>query len=341
MKNQLHPGAARLVIYVLAAILALAACQPGSAPAALPATPAAIATAAPALPPTATNTPTYVPPANLEPLPTPTPTSTPLPPAVWIDPSLPIGLRKSLSLPEGVTQAADEAQAAYRVQVGQAELASQWLYLLVTAFPSLVDDLPAADLRLAWEAGPTPAGSQPLRMSAETEHTLAALWGEPGDQSVEVLPEDQLLQTAWDVRPALAIVPFEALEPRWKVVTLDGQSPLSPGFDAAAYPLAIPIALQSQPGAPFHLGAAQLGLPASNFDPQKLSRVVLTGVTALVRGTALTMQARGITYPAQDILPWLTQADILHISNEIPFFSQCPPPELYPQEIKFCSPSIL
>jgi poly-gamma-glutamate synthesis protein (capsule biosynthesis protein) len=52
----------------------------------------------------------------------------------------------------------------------------------------------------------------------------------------------------------------------------------------------------------------------------------MTGVTALVRGTAYIMEASGYTYPAIDIGDILRDADILHISNEIPFAETCPKP---------------
>ena len=60
-------------------------------------------------------------------------------------------------------------------------------------------------------------------------------------------------------------------------------------------------------------------VPATNRDPVRLTTVMITGVTALVRGTAWTMEKKGILYPAEDIRDWLRDADILHISNEVPF----------------------
>jgi poly-gamma-glutamate synthesis protein (capsule biosynthesis protein) len=45
----------------------------------------------------------------------------------------------------------------------------------------------------------------------------------------------------------------------------------------------------------------------------------MTGVTALVRATAFTMEQRGVKYPAKDVGEWLRSADITHISNEVPF----------------------
>jgi hypothetical protein len=146
-----------------------------------------------------------------------------------------------------------------------------------------------------------------------------------------------LLDAAWDDRAAVALLPFEALTPSWKLLLVDEQSPIVPGFNAALYPLALPVALQIEAGLAGSFDVGSLRIPTTNFQPVLLSSVALTGVTALVRGTALTMESRGITYPAEAILPWLERADILHINNEVPFYSACPKPELYPQEIRFCS----
>ena len=52
----------------------------------------------------------------------------------------------------------------------------------------------------------------------------------------------------------------------------------------------------------------------------------MTGVTALWRGTAYTMELKGITYPGSSIRDILREADITHISNEVPFDKQCPFP---------------
>jgi poly-gamma-glutamate synthesis protein (capsule biosynthesis protein) len=63
---------------------------------------------------------------------------------------------------------------------------------------------------------------------------------------------------------------------------------------------------------------------------------MLTGVTALVRGTAAYMENFGMDYPARDVGPWLREADILHISNEIAFAENCPSPSNW-DGLKFCS----
>ena len=79
-------------------------------------------------------------------------------------------------------------------------------------------------------------------------------------------------------------------------------------------------------------------LPSTNRDPAKMTTLVMTGVTALVRATAFTMNAKGITYPGRDIRDWLVGADIAHISNEVPFAANCPPPDpSQTRRLVFCS----
>src|SRR5690606_29759489 len=97
-----------------------------------------------------------------------------------------------------------------------------------------------------------------------------------------------------------AIVPFETLEPRWKVLAIDGLSPIHKDFSPEAYLLQIPISLTGELGAMAGAGM-NFPIPATNRDPQKLTVIAMTGVTALVRATAFTMEQQGITYPAQDI----------------------------------------
>ena len=165
-----------------------------------------------------------------------------------------------------------------------------------------------------------PFAGLPLLMDEETRTVLSAWWGEPADGAVQVLPAETLVDTAWAQRPAWAIVPFEALEPRWKVLSVDGISPLSRDFDPASYALSVPFALTTPPG------LYDWSLPAGNRDPNQLTIVDMTGVTALVRGTALWMERYGITYPAQDIGSLLASADITHINNEVPFHAGLPLP---------------
>ena len=203
-----------------------------------------------------------------------------------------------------------------------------WVYALVAPFPSVIDGVTLNEIEVAWTEGVIPEAfdGRPLLMEESTFAAFRALWGEPAANAVRVAPPDQLLEIAWSEMPSWAIVPFESLQPKWKVLTVDGQSPIRKNFDPSIYPLTIPvtsISLQS-PSRP-------------SYDPSRLTTVVMTGVTALVRATALTMEIKGTTYPGERIRSVMRDADIAHVSNEIPFFTGCTYPKPDQVMLVFCS----
>ncbi len=149
-------------------------------------------------------------------------------------PYLPEKMRSSIALPDGYSLAATPEDADITLAVGDQNLppASLWIYALVVPFPTITDGITSDELQAAW-AGDfiTPFNSAPLLMDEGTLGVLTAYWGPPAPQAVQVLPADQLLDYAWSNRPSWAIVPFETLEPRWKVLTIDGQSPVRKDFN--------------------------------------------------------------------------------------------------------------
>ncbi len=209
------------------------------------------------------------------------------------------------------------------------------VYALVAPFPTFVDGVSSQELKLAWTDGIAPAtfDAGPFLMDEATRAALSALWGEPAGSAVLTVPAEQLLETAWSDMSSWAIVPFEELEPRWKVLTIDGQSPIRKNFDLASYPLVVNLILQSQS----EEEPSAFGLPPPNYDPSRLTTVVMTGVTALVRATALTMELKGTTYPGERIRDLMREADIAHVSNEIPFFTGCTYPKGNQVALVFCS----
>jgi hypothetical protein len=209
------------------------------------------------------------------------------------------------------------------------------VYALVAPFPTVTDGVSFEELKRAWIEGiaPAPFDRDPLMMEEATRAAISALWGEPAGSAVLTVPAEQLLDIAWSNKPSWAIVPFEALEPKWKVLTVDGQSPIRKNFDLSSYPLVINLILQSQSDTEPSI----LGLPPPNYDPAKLTTVIMTGVTALVRATALTMEIKGTTYPGERIRDLMREADITHVSNEIPFFTGCTYPKGNQVALVFCS----
>jgi hypothetical protein len=228
------------------------------------------------------------------------------------------------------------AEADITLKVGGQNMqpAIQWIYTLVAPFPTITDGVTSESLRSEWAGNSvSPFMGDPLLMDENTLNILTALWGSPAPQAVQVIPDNKLLDYAWSNRPSWAIVPFENLNPRWKVLTIDGQSPVRKDFNPSNYPLNIPFVLSGN----MNLQPEEFSLPATNRDANRLTTVAMTGVTAMVRATAYTMELKGITYPAQDIGPILADADITHISNEIPFSPDCPTPTSAMKSLVFCS----
>ena len=107
---------------------------------------------------------------------------------------------------------------------------------------------------------------------------------------MSVAGDDELLERAWADQPAWAIVPFERLEPRWKVLRVDGQSPYSKKFDSAEYALTARFGLRGEAARLEQFAAAGGGTTLTNRDPQRMTVVLLTGTTALVRATGDKME---------------------------------------------------
>ncbi|NIR01580.1 MAG: hypothetical protein GTN78_15505, partial [Gemmatimonadales bacterium] len=102
-----------------------------------------------------------------------------------------------------------------------------WVYALVAPFPSLVDGVSREELQSAWQGTPSATfAGRPLLVTEETLAAITAVMGEPAPGAVVTALGEELLPRAWAEGSAWAIVPFEALEPRWKVLRVDGRSPL-------------------------------------------------------------------------------------------------------------------
>jgi poly-gamma-glutamate synthesis protein (capsule biosynthesis protein) len=260
--------------------------------------------------------------------------------SLWIDPALPASLREQVVLPPDIALADSPEGASLRLEIGAQRTVSHWVYALASPFPTTQEGIAQSELQRLWgsEAG-APSSSKPLLMDKGTLAALTAAWGAPAAQAVQVLTAPELLDYAWQHRPAWAILPFEALEPRWKVLKVDGQSPLDKNFDQETYPLAVPVSLDGDPtlAEAMRTVYGQTLLPASNRDPQRLTILAMTGVTALVRGTAFAMERKGIRYPAGDVGALLQAADLTHVSNEVPFTEDCPYPDPFQADMRFCS----
>lgn len=240
---------------------------------------------------------------------------------------LPDEILESIILPEGWEAVKDPSDATTRLEVGGAVPDSLWIYALAVPFPTIRSEVSAEELRSAWSGAPPMEFDAPLMLDETTLALFSALWGSPADEAVLVVPDRDLLERAWSTAHSWAIIPFDRIQPRWKILTIDGESPLHTDFDPTTYALT----------APFSFSGEKLDIPSTNRDPQKLTVVAMTGVTALVRATASLMERKGALYPGGDVRDILRSADITHISNEVPFNPKCPPINLASTALVFCS----
>ncbi len=316
-----------LTLFMALAVM-LAACGSAGTP-----TPAATVT----LPPTPTSTPQ----------PTATPTATPAPIGVFTSGSLPEAFHKQindrLAQQSGTFVASgDPNQAALQVAFApnvDVPIIGQWVYALVAPFPTLVDDVPFAAVQAAWQGQPAQCDAcdftGPLRLSQSTLDALKTVLGEPAAGAVEVLPSEQITPKLWEAKPAWAIVPFDELDPRLKVLSIDGQTPFHHSLDTNTYPLAAKIGIAGPIEQAEQLQAA-VGQPLTNRDESKMTLVAMTGVTAMSRDFAVSMDANGVLYPAKNIQDYFDTSDIVHVSNEVSFWADCPK-QPTPNRAVFCS----
>lgn len=330
-------SAKKLMALCASLMMVLAACSPAAVP----------------------PTPTTTPPPTATPLPTPTivPSPTPVPvKTIWIDPLLPADVHEALMAQ--ATQFADNAsESPYRVALTTTAQADVKIaaggeglplitqtFAVAAPFPTVTDEITFENFKKFWAgdamalANVSADGQTPptMFMDADTRAALVLLLGEPADTAkIQLTLPENVLADAWLARGAsLAVVPFDKLEARWKLLRVDGINLFEREADMTAYPLTLGVRAAGDADL---LDRIENAIPASNNrDLNKMAIVAMTGVTAMVRGTAVKMEQNGITYPAEKIQNWLTTADITHISNEVSFWDQCPPPS-YNDGVTMCS----
>ncbi len=195
------------------------------------------------------------------------------------------------------------------------------------------DNLSAKMLRAIWNGE---NDEYSILIQERDFNLFKRLWGNTNNNQILVLispPEAKDYLNRTDI---LYLVPFHELSPEWKVLQIDGVSPLTKSFVSSNYPLTIHFGFKSSNKIAQDL-LTQSDLPTTNRDPQKLTILVMTGTTALTRAIGYKMDQNGITYPADKIRDWLRTADITHISNEVSFTPSCPPADYDQGSMVFCS----
>jgi len=190
----------------------------------------------------------------------------------------------------------------------QTEDGSRFLLLPVVAFPSLQSSISLETLQ-------TVAIGQPHSQLVLDETTAARLAELGVTVNAPTVPDDALLNTLWRDRKLYTLLSFDRLTPRYRVLNIDGLHPLDHNLDT--YPFAF---RNTTP----------------NFHPQRLTRLLLSGVTALTRRTRQALDENGVEWAAEGIRAYVERPDFFHTSNEVSFSPSCPQADEPPLG-EFCS----
>ena len=280
--------------------------------------------------------PVFIPPTIIPPeTPSATDVEFSFPILSWLNPQLPEHAVNQLMSAEQLEFTDNEKEALVKFQHDSGHQIGSWIYLAVSPFHSFRRDISEADLLSLWQGEQTSSmNDTSLYLSGETLTSISTILGKPSGDQIIIIESGEFSEDIWSNPSSLAILPFEELSLDWKVLPVDGIDPLSVNFNIDNFLLAVPIFIDT---GDIPTDIFQFDQLVTNYDPSKLSSVAMTGVTALVRGTATIMEEKGITYPAGDIKDTLASASITHISNEVPFTEECPSPDPNQESLYFCS----
>lgn len=288
---------------------------------------------------TETASPTTPPPTATS-LPSPTPTATPGPLKLHLSPELPAEVFASIPTPLGMVLSNDPQEADIIIEVASDEqiyeLVSYQVYALVAPFFTVQDDIALKQLTVLL-SGKEDQEETPFNAIFATEpiSLLKRLLDSKNPNQVKLTPTDDLSAIpdgSW------MIVPFDELQPAFKVISIDELSPLDDDFDPSDYALSLPIGVRIGTS-DREIDPDQLVslLPESNYKPDQLTSLIMTGVTAMARDTAFVMSTEGALYPGTNIRSIMRASDLTHISNEVSFFENCPFPDPDYEGFIFCS----
>ena len=267
-------------------------------------------------------------------MPSPTPTATAAPLRLFLSNSLPTELLATIPAPFGMVLTDNAEESDIVVEIGEKDqdydFVSYQVFVLVAPFFTIADDIALKDLS-NFLSGGGDLESAPFKAVTSVESLIIRSLIDPKNPhrinfSRKQSEEDWL------------IVPFEQLQPGYKVISINGISPLDEDFDPSNYALSLPvIARTTRPELVLEPDVLTSLLPQSNYQPDQLTSLIMTGVTAMARSTGFMMSTEGALYPGTYIREVMRAADLTHISNEVSFYEDCPFPDPKYDGFIFCS----
>lgn len=221
----------------------------------------------------------------------------------------------------------NSADVAVAVQRGpDAQVLTEHLYAAADWFPTQRVNIGSEDLLNLWQGQATPDGVTTLYLSPGTLAVFTDLWGKPA-ANVQAVPAAKLVETLWTNHAALALVPFEQLVPKIKALRVDDLDLLDRNATLEAYPLVVRTFISGDPNYIEGITSA-LAKKAllTNRDTERMTKLIMTGVTAISRTSAFKIDAAGDpALPARKVAAVLAAADLTMVSNETPFTKICKP----------------
>ncbi|MEO8612593.1 MAG: CapA family protein [Chloroflexota bacterium] len=201
----------------------------------------------------------------------------------------PIAIAFATNTPNAVTPLAEsDAQPAVKY----------YLFVPAVTFDSLQTSLP--DSQLATVRAAQPDSKLVVSESTAIDLMRYSLTLAP---EIRIVPDEALYNTLSSDPALYTLLPFDKLTPRYRMLHINDQSLLD--TDLTAYPFAF---TSDQP----------------NYDSSHLTRLLMSGVTALARNTLKALDKNGVAWAGEGIKDYVSHADFFHTSNEVSFAPGCP-----------------
>lgn len=238
-----------------------------------------------------------------------------------------------------IAQSKEESDIWVEISKEPSGSAGMWILAPAVSFFRTFDDISYNDFTQFWSGNKevldylSSDNTEPeLILTKEVYDVLEKIIGESGNENIKIVTTEELLQNI-DNDGVFSIVPFDGIEKKYRVLSMDGMSVFDRDLDIGSYPLAAYISAGSDNS---EIENKINECFKQNFitsrDIEKITSVIMTGVTALARGKTIgrRMDELGVLYPAEEIAGVLLDADITHISNEICFVEGCSSENRFP-----------
>ena len=170
------------------------------------------------------------------------------------------------------------------------------LYLPVVAFNSMEANISLGQLNSV-RGGMV----EPKLVLSESVAAELAQYDVPIASAARIIADDALYNTLWRDTSLFSLTPFDQIISRYRVLNVDELHPMD---QLETYPFIFET-------------------DTPNFYPEHLTRLLMSGVTALTRETIPVLDENGVEWAVSGILPYVQQADFFHTSNEVSFAPDC------------------